>query len=121
MIIILASMTAIDQSYYEAADIDGASTFQTFRHITLPLLKPVVFYILMTSIIGGMQNFDIPQVLFDGPGPDGSVRTMVMYMYNQAFKFNNLGYGASVSYALFGIIFVMAFPSMKKTLKNGGK
>ena len=75
----------------------------------------------MTSVIGGMQNFEVPQILFNGPGPDGAVRTVVMYMYSHSFTYGHLGYGATISYALFGIIFVMGYPAMKKSMKKGDK
>lgn len=118
MIIMMAGLTAISDELYEAANIDGASGTQTFFRITLPLLRPTLLYVMITSLIGGMQIFDIPRVLTDGRGgPDNSLNTMVLYLYNQAFKFNNIGYAASVAWALFFIILFFSILSVR--LING--
>lgn len=81
-ILIMAAMTAISPSLYEAALVDGAGTFQMFRMITLPLIKPVLIYVLVTSLVGGMQMFDIPYLLTDGRGsPANSILTNTINMY----------------------------------------
>jgi len=81
-ILLMAAMTAISPSLYEAAVVDGAGTFQMFRMITLPLIKPVLIYILVTSLVGGMQMFDIPYLLTDGRGsPSNSILTNTINMY----------------------------------------
>ena len=81
-IILMAGMTAISVSLYEAALVDGASSWQMFRYITLPLIKPVMIYILVTSLVGGMQMFDIPYLLTDGRGsPANSILTNNILMY----------------------------------------
>jgi multiple sugar transport system permease protein len=81
-ILLMAAMTAISPSLYEAAEVDGAGTFQMFRMITLPLIKPVLIYILVTSLVGGMQMFDIPYLLTDGRGsPANSILTNTINMY----------------------------------------
>ncbi len=104
-IIIMAGITAIDSSIYEAAQADGASRKQTYLYITLPLIKPTIIYIIVTSIIGGMQLFDVPSTLSNGTGdPDKAVLTTSMYLYNQGFKNRNFGYSAAVSVGLFGVI-----------------
>ena len=81
-ILLMAAMTAISPSLYDAAEVDGAGTFQMFWMITLPLIKPVLIYILVTSLVGGMQMFDIPYLLTDGRGsPSNSILTNTINMY----------------------------------------
>ncbi len=108
-IIFMAGLSAIDDELYEAASIDGASSFQVFRLVTLPLLRPTMLYILITSLIGGLQIFDIPRVLTNGRGaPDNALTTMVLYLYNQAFHFYNIGYAASIAFVLFAMILLFS-------------
>lgn len=108
-IVVMAGVSGISKDYYEAALIDGANRWQTFSKITIPLLKPILLYIMITSLIGGLQLFDLPMLLTDGIGsPDGSLNTMVLYLYNQAFKYNNYGYAAAVAYGLFVITLIFS-------------
>lgn len=82
IILVMAGMTSISVSLYESAMVDGATGFQMFRHITAPLLKPVLVYVFVTSLVGGMQMFDIPFLLTDGRGaPGGSIMTNNILMY----------------------------------------
>ncbi len=82
IIIVMAGMTSIPVHLYEAAMVDGASATQMFRRITLPLLKPILIYIFVTSLVGGMQMFDVPYLLTDGRGaPSGSIMTNNILMY----------------------------------------
>lgn len=121
-IIIMAGLSSISKELYEAAFIDGANKKQTFFRITLPNLRPILLYIMITSLIGGLQIFDIPKVLTNGRGaPDNAISTMVLYLYNQAFKNFNLGYAASVAYTLFFMIMlfsILVFRVMKKNEKG---
>ncbi|GLC31939.1 carbohydrate ABC transporter permease [Clostridium omnivorum] len=103
LIILMAGMTSISPSYYESAMVDGASSFQMFKSITLPLLKPILVYTLVTSLVGGMQMYDIPYMLTDGRGsPNGSIMTMNVLMY---MKFSSdkghIGAAASVGVMIF--------------------
>lgn len=108
-IILMAGISGISKDYFEAALIDGANWWQTFTNVTLPQLKPIMLYVLITSIIGGLQMFDLPMLLTDTRGaPDGSLNTMVLYFYNQAFKYNNFGYAATIAYGLFLITVVFS-------------
>ncbi|OZM58065.1 ABC transporter [Lottiidibacillus patelloidae] len=124
-IVLMAGVSGISKEYYEAALIDGANRWQTFIYITLPLLKPIMLYVLITSLIGGLQLFDLPMLLTDGLGsPEGSLNTMVLYLYNQAFKYNNYGYAATIAYALFLITVVFSviiFKSMYRDVKLSKK
>lgn len=117
-VIIMAGITTIDTSVYDAALVDGASKTQTYLHITLPLIKPTLIYLTITSLIGGMQLFDVPATLSNGNGdPRKAVLTTSMYLYNQGFKNHNYGYAAAISTGLFviiGILSIFSFKAMKK-------
>lgn len=114
MIIFGAGLKNIPGELYEAASIDGASAWQGFWSITLPLLKQTMLYTCITSLIGGMQTFDIPYVITNGNGgPTNKTLTMVMYLYNTAFKNSNYGYGAAIGYGLFVLILVFSAISYK--------
>lgn len=92
-VIVMAGITTIEGSVYDAAMVDGATKAQTFTKITLPLIRPTLIYMTITSIIGGMQLFDVPTTLTNGTGdPNKSVLTTSMYLYNQGFKNFNYGY-----------------------------
>nr|WP_155112701.1 sugar ABC transporter permease [Metabacillus mangrovi] len=122
IIIIMAGISGISKDYFEAALIDGANRWQTLTSITLPLLKPILLYIMITSLIGGLQLFDLPMLLTDGIGsPDGSLNTMVLYLYNQAFKYNNYGYASAVAYGLFLITVLFSAVVFKSMYSNGKK
>jgi ABC-type sugar transport system permease subunit len=102
-IILMAAMTSISVSIYEAALVDGSNGWQMFRYITLPLIKPVMIYVLVTSLVGGMQMFDIPMLLTDGRGsPSNSILTSNIVMY---MKFRSsqglIGSAASVGVVIF--------------------
>lgn len=113
-IVLMAGISGISKDYYESALIDGANRFQTFTNITLPLLKPIMLYVMITSLIGGLQIFDLPMLITNGLGaPQGSLNTMVLYLYNQAFRFNNFGYAAAVAYGLFIITVIFSFITFK--------
>jgi len=104
-IMLMAAMTAISPSLYEAAVMDGAGTFQTFIHITLPLIKPVLIFVLVTSLVGGMQMFDIPYMLTDGRGsPANSILTSTINMYMK-FRSSQGHIGAASSVGL--VVFLM--------------
>lgn len=104
----LAGLQNIDQEYYEAAAIDGANRFQLFRYITLPLLKPVILFVVIQAIVGSYQLFTQPWVLTQG-GPQDATLTVTMYLYLQAFRFFNLGYASAIGYALVVIILTLSF------------
>jgi multiple sugar transport system permease protein len=106
MVIFLAGLQSIPAHLHEAAAIDGANGVQRFRHITLPLLAPTTFFVLVISMIGSFQVFDLAFVLTKG-GPGDATNTMVMYIYNQAFQFFHMGYAAAIAWVLFAIIFAI--------------
>jgi multiple sugar transport system permease protein len=111
MIILMAGITTIPISLYESASIDGANSGQTTWYITLPLLRPIMLYILVTSMIGGMQMFDIPFLLTDMQGgPDFKIRTSTVYQYNIALGRGPLdyAYGAAISIGIFIVTIILA-------------
>lgn len=115
LIILMAGMTSISPTYYEAAMVDGASGWDMFSKITLPLLKPVMIYVLVTSLVGGMQMFDIPYMLTDGRGsPNGSIMTMNVLMYMK-FSSNkgHIGAAACVGVMIFIITCIAALLVIK--------
>jgi cellobiose transport system permease protein len=108
-IIFLAGLQAIPDEVHEAARVDGASPVQTFFRVTLPLLRPVLLFSVLMSAIGGMQIFAESQVLVGnrgGPGQAGL--TMVLYFYDQAFYYNDFGYGAAISWGIFLVVVIFA-------------
>ncbi len=105
MIIFLAGLQAVPWSLHEAAAIDGASSWQRFRHITLPLMRPTILFVSVTTGIGYLQFFEEPFVLTNG-GPLNSTISMSMYTYNQ-FGFGNYGYAASLSYIIFVLVAIV--------------
>ena len=107
MVMHVASIDGISQEVYEAASIDGANGWQKFRHITVPLVSPVTFYILITSLIGGFQVFVEVQVMTNKGGTNYSAATVVYYLYDKAFSNGQLGYGCALAVILAIIIFII--------------
>jgi multiple sugar transport system permease protein len=98
----LAALQAVPRELYEAARLDGASTAQRFRFITLPMLKPVMFFAVTLSVIGGMQLFEEPFILSGGNGGvDQAVLTTAIYLYRSAFEFSDFGAASAMSWLLF--------------------
>lgn len=117
MIMIMAGMTSISHDLYEAAKIDGANSWQSFWKITIPLLKPVTLYVFLTSLIGGLQSFDVQQILTGGYGaPQNALNSVVLYLYNTAFRYNNFGYSAAIAYYLFAFIAAFSIFMLKSRL-----
>lgn len=107
IILYIAGMQGISRTYYEAAKIDGASWFYTFRKITIPLLMPVTFYLVVTGIIGGAQMYVEPRLVFAGNGPANSTFTTVIHLYDNTFRYSKAGYGSAVANVLGIIVFVI--------------
>jgi multiple sugar transport system permease protein len=106
MLVFLAGLQNIPSEYYEAAQLDGANEWKIFTRITLPLLSPTIFFILVIFMIGALQVFDTIVVLTGG-GPGDASRSIVMYIYEQAFQRFDMGYAAAVSMTLFVVILVL--------------
>jgi multiple sugar transport system permease protein len=108
MVIFLAGLQTIPAQLYEAASIDGASRWQAFRHVTLPMLRPTILFITVVTTIGYLQLFEEPFVMTDG-GPLDKTLSISMYMYQQGFEFFHQGYAAAIAWILFLIVAVVAF------------
>jgi ABC-type sugar transport system permease subunit len=118
MVMFLAGLSTIPGELYEAAKIDGASWWQGFRKITLPMLRPIFVFVVTTSIINAWKLFDEPQLLFAGNtqpigGPERSVLTVIMRYYESAFRQFQFGYGSAIAYVLFIIIAIFSIVSVK--------
>jgi multiple sugar transport system permease protein len=105
-IMLMAGVQGIPKDYFEAAAIDGAGRWYTFRKITLPLLNPIMIYVFITSLIGGLQMFDMPHLISQGNAQihDGVLQTTVMYLYKFGFTTFQVGYAGAIAYLLFLII-----------------
>jgi ABC-type sugar transport system permease subunit len=102
LLINLSALQGVPTSLYEAAQIDGASWLRRLRSITIPMVTPVIFYNLVISMVGLMQFFIVPWVLNGGDGyPEGSTRFLMIKFYQEAFAFQNMGYGAAVAWFIF--------------------
>ena len=113
MVFYLAGMQAIDDSIYEAAEIDGANAFMKFKSITLPLLKPIILFTTINSTIGTLQLFDETVNITNG-GPANATITISQYIYNLLFKYSpNFGYAAAISYVIVLMIVVLSFIQLK--------
>jgi multiple sugar transport system permease protein len=100
-ILVMAAIMGISTSIFEAAEIDGATSRQAFTKITLPLMRPILVYVLITSLIGGLQLFDVPQILTNGNGsPNRETMTLVMYLNKHLYS-ENLGMAGAVSVFIF--------------------
>ena len=100
-ILLMAGMMGIDTSLFEAAEVDGATSTQVFFKITLPLLRPILVYVIITSLIGGLQLFDVPQILTNGTGnPVRSTMTLIMYLNKHLYS-KNYGMAGALSVVLF--------------------
>lgn len=113
MVFYLAGMQSIDDSIYEAAEIDGVSAFQKFRYMTVPLLKPIILFTTINSTIGTLQLFDEPMNITEG-GPANATITISQYIYNILFKYTpDFGYAAAMSFVVVVIIVALSFIQKK--------
>ena len=107
MVMFLAGLQSIPNELYEAAKIDGASVWQQFRYVTLPMLQPVMIVNVTLSLMGAFNVFDIPYVMTEG-GPANSTNVMALHIYLRGFKFYRFGFSAALSYVLLVIVTVVA-------------
>lgn len=112
MVIMLAGLQRIPDEIYEASDIDGASRFQKFTKITVPLMRPILLFCAITSTIGTLQLFDESYILTNG-GPDNGTITVAHYLYDTGFRYLKFGYAAAISYVLVLIIAILSFIQFK--------
>lgn len=111
-IMLMAGVQGISKDYFEAAAIDGAGRWKMFSGITIPLLKPILLYVGITSLIGGPQMFDLPFLISGGTAgnPSGKLQTVIMYLYKFGFETGTrqVGYAAAIAYTLFAIILIVS-------------
>lgn len=113
MIYFLAALQNVDQSLLDAARVDGANAWQTFRNVTLPQIKPVATFVVVMSTIGSYQLFELPYALLGGFGPNNAGLTIVGYLYSTAFETGDLGTGAAIGWLLALIIFTISTIQIK--------
>lgn len=117
-ILLMAGMMGIDASLFEAAEVDGATPTQVFWRITLPLLRPILIYVMITSLIGGLQMFDVPQILTNGTGePARTSMTLIMFLNKHLFS-KNYGLGGALSVILFIITGILSMIVYKFSNNN---
>ena len=117
-IMLMAAVMGVSVEVYEAADLDGCNGIQRFFYITLPMIRPILAYTLITSIIGGLQMFDVPQILTNGQGnPDRTSMTLIMFL-NSHLKSKNYGMAGSLSVYLFIISGILCFFVYRMTNDN---
>jgi ABC-type sugar transport system permease subunit len=116
MIYYLAALQAVDKDLYEAAQMDGAAGWQQFRAVTLPGIKPVVVFTLLTSTIGSFQLFELPYILLNQTsGPNNSGLTVVMYLYRFGFVTGDLGYASTVGWTLAFMVLLVSLVQLRVT------
>ena len=124
-ILLMAGIQGIDQNMFEAAEIDGANSVQVFFRVTMPLLAPILVYTVITAMIGGLQMFDVPQVLTNGKGvPDRASMTMIMYLNNYLGTSKNYGMGGAISVVLFIIsagLSMFVYNSLSKPYRDSSR
>lgn len=111
-LIFLGALKGINTEYFEAASIDGATPWQRFRHITLPLVSPTTFFVLVTSLINSFQVFTQVMIMTEA-GPAGATQVIIERIYRYAFQFYKMGYAAALSWVLFAVIFVATYVQWK--------
>jgi multiple sugar transport system permease protein len=117
-ILLMSGIMGIDNSLFEAAKIDGAGTGEVFFKITMPLLKPIFVFVLITSMIGGIQLFDVPQILTNGSGnPDRTSMTLIMFL-NKHLASRNYGMGGAVSVLIFFVTGALSFVAYRTTMRG---
>ena len=118
MILLLAGLQAIPATFYEAAEVDGASSWHKFWHVTLPLLRPILLFVLIMSMINSFQLFELAYIMTAGTGEGiggvlDSGLPLVSYLYERGFQRFEMGYASAIAYVLFGIIFLLTLISLK--------
>jgi multiple sugar transport system permease protein len=119
ILILTAGLKTIPEDYYEAAELEGAGVFQIYCYITLPLLKPSILFVLITSFIAGLQSFILALVMTKSGGPGNSTNVAGLEMYNQAFGYGNWGIASAMAFSLFFCIFIITLIQLM-IFKRGG-
>ena len=115
MVIYLAALQDVPRSLYESAELDGANAWVKFRHVTVPMISPVIYFNLIMGIIGSLQVFVQAYVMFGGGGPNRSVLFYTVYLYNNAFDYHQMGYACAMAWILFLIILFLTWVATRST------
>ncbi|WP_438347340.1 carbohydrate ABC transporter permease [Paenibacillus sp. FA6] len=118
MLLYLAALQSVSRSYYEAAELDGANGFQSFWHITWPMVRPVTFFIVVTNIIGGSQIFTEMNIMTPTGGPEYASASVVFYIWQKAFSSFQMGYASTMAVVLGGFIFVVTLIQFRMNEKS---
>ncbi|HXH13255.1 MAG TPA: sugar ABC transporter permease [Alphaproteobacteria bacterium] len=116
MIYFLAALQSVDRESLEAAEIDGANSWQKFRFVILPEIAPVTRFVVLLSLIGSFQLFELPFILLNGPGPENRGLTVVMYLYQYGFEVGDLGYASAIGWTL--ALVLMGFTIIQRRLSR---
>lgn len=114
MILLLSAINSIGDEMYESATLDGASRLQMFIHITLPQISPVIFFNLITGVIGSLQTFTQVYMMTKG-GPDNASQMIVPYLYQNAFSYYRMGYASAMAWVLFAAIMILSLIVLKSS------
>jgi multiple sugar transport system permease protein len=118
VVIYLAALQDVPRSLYESAEIDGASAWVKFRHITIPMISPVIYFNLIMGIIGSLQVFAQAYVFFSGGGgPNRSALFYAVYLFQNAFEYRQMGYACAMAWVLFLIILALTWAATRSTRK----
>ncbi len=118
ILVFLSGLTEIDETFYDAAKLDGANPLQLFWHVTIPMLRPTILFVLITTLIGSLSSFVLMLILTEG-GPARSTTVTGLYLYDMAFTDLRLGRASAAAYILFGIIFLISLVQLR-LLRRGG-
>ncbi|HDL77725.1 MAG TPA: sugar ABC transporter permease [Lentisphaerae bacterium] len=118
MVIYLAALQDVPRELYESALIDGANAWHKFIHITVPMISPVIYFNLIMGIIGALQVFAQPYIMFGGGGPNRSALFYAVYLYQNAFDYYEMGFASAMAWVLFIIIFFLTWVATKTTRKH---
>jgi multiple sugar transport system permease protein len=113
MVLFLAGLQGIPETYYEAAAVDGATGWRRFWYVTLPLLRPTGLFVLVVSVIGAFQVFDQVYVMTPGGGPLFSTETVVTYIYHQGIELIDISYAAGIGVVLFALVFLLTLIQLR--------
>jgi len=118
MIIYLASLQDVPVQLLESADLDGANAWTKTRHVTIPMISPVILFNFIMGIIGSLQVFAVPYVMFPGGSPARSTYFYTMYLFDNAFTYNKMGYASAMGWIMFAVILVLTLVALKVSEKH---
>jgi multiple sugar transport system permease protein len=118
MVIYLAALQDVPRSLYESAEIDGANAWVKFRHITVPMISPVIYFNLIMGIIGSLQVFAQAYIMLGGGGPNRSALFYTVYLYQNAFDYQQMGYACAMAWVLFVIILGLTWLATRTTRRH---